>query len=320
MSTHPAAAHRHSVTTAAILATVFTIGVSPQVGAADTEPLRNAFPDQMLAAVGRRIVILAKDGTVAREIKTEGLVHDAWLLPSGNVLYANGKAVAEVTPEGTTVFEYRAKVQEGGGTYACQRLDNGNTFIGENSTGRLVEVDSSGKIVAEVQAQGCVKGKHHNLRMVRKLKNGNILACHSGAKRVVEYASDGTVVWEFTPPKAGLAYTALRLDNGNTMVSVLNRVAEFSPDGTVAWEFTNKDIPGATITNMTGFHLLANGNLVIGCYAAFDKQTKQGILLFEITRGKQLVWSYSRHDLGGTCLAVQRLDGQGRALPGSTTR
>ena len=305
-----------SFRTVALVAATFAVGLTAQ----EPTPLENACTSPVLAAVGGRIVVLGKDGAVKREIKTGGLVHDAWMLPSGNVLYANGKAVAEVTPEGKTVFEYKAKVQKGGGTYACQRLANGNTLIGENSTGRFLEVDGDGRVVTTVQGKDCTEGKHHNLRMVRKLANGNILACHSGAKRVVEYALDGTVIWEFRPPKAGLVYTAVRLDNGNTMISTLKTISEYKPDGTVAWAFTNTDIPGVTITNMTGFHLLPNGNIVAGCYAAFDKETKEGTLLFEITREKALVWAYRRRDLGGTCMAVQRLNDDGLALAPPTVR
>ena len=103
------------------------------------------------------------------------------MLPNGNVLFADGASVSEVTSEHKVVFCYKAAEQHGGGSYACQRLDNGNTLVGENSTGRVLEVDPAGKIVFQLQTSPAKTGTHHNFRMVRKLENGNYLVCHSAA-------------------------------------------------------------------------------------------------------------------------------------------
>ncbi|MDR0609304.1 MAG: hypothetical protein LBG58_04285, partial [Planctomycetaceae bacterium] len=43
----------------------------------------------------------------------------------------------------------------------------------------------------------------------------------------------------------------------------------------------------------TGFQRLKNGNLLIGCYAAYNKEGK-GVGMFEITRDKKLVWAYQK--------------------------
>ncbi len=100
-------------------------------------------------------------------------VHDCWMLKDGNVLFADGQ-VKEVDPKtNKIVWQYKPKETQGGGAYACQRLDGGVTLVGENSTSRILEVDKDGKIVFQMQVQPYRKGNHHNLRMVRKLKNGN---------------------------------------------------------------------------------------------------------------------------------------------------
>ena len=141
---------------------------------------------QILAAGDRRVMVLSPAGEVLWEYPTK-LTHDAWMLPSGNVLFADGETVTEVTREKQVVFQYRAAEQKGGGTYACQRLPDGKTFVGENSTGRLLELDPDGKVVFALQTSPFQTGEHHNMRMARKLANGNYLVCHSGARLVKEY-------------------------------------------------------------------------------------------------------------------------------------
>ena len=266
---------------------------------------------QLLAAGDRRVMILADDGAVAWEHPT-ALTHDAWMLGNGNVLFADGATVTEVTPDHKVVFQYKSPEQKGGGTFSCQRLDNGNTLIGENSTGKVLEVNPDGKVVFELQTSPAALGAHHNMRMVRKLQNGNYLVCHSGAHLVKEYTPKGGVVLELKTPN--LAFAAIRTAKGTTLVSTLDKLIEFDAAGKVVWEFANTDIPGVKITNMTGLHLLPNGNIVTGCYRAYEKGEGTGLL--EITRDKKLVWRLSNPKLAGTMMAVQKLDAGGKAMAG----
>jgi len=270
---------------------------------------------KLLAAGGNKVMILSDKGDIAWE-HPAGLTHDAWMLPNGNVMFADGGSVTEVTPDHKVVFQYKAKQQNGGGTYACQRLENGNTMIGENSTGRILEVDPTGKIVFELQTNPAKVGEHHNLRMVRKLKNGNYLACHSGTHVVKEYTTKGEVVLELKV--ANIAFSAIRTGKGTTLVAALGKITEFDAQGKVLWEFTNTDLPGIKITNMTGMHLLPNGNIVTGCYSAYDKNEGTGLL--EITRDKKMIWRLSDPKLANHMMAVQKLDQAGKPLPGECLR
>ena len=266
---------------------------------------------KLLAAGDRRVMILSATGAVEWEHPT-ALTHDAWMLPNGNVLFADGAMVTEVTPDHKVVFQYKSPEQKGGGTFSCQRLDNGNTLIGENSTGKVLEVDTRGKIVFELQTAPAKTGDHHNMRMARKLKSGNYLVCHSGAHVVKEYTPKGDVVLELKTP--AIAFAAVRTEKGTALVSSLAKLMEFDAAGKIVWEFANTDIPGVKITNMTALHLLPNGNIVTGCYRAYDKGEGTGLL--EITRDKKLVWRLSDPKLAGTMMAVQKLDANGKAMAG----
>ncbi len=295
---------------------IFIVAVM-MFGLAKTEAagISGVVGSKLLASGGNKVMILSDQGAIEWEHPT-GLTHDAWMLPNGNVLFADGGSVTEVTPAHEVVFQYKAREQRGGGSYGCQRLENGNTLIGENSTGKLLEVDPTGKVVFELQTNPARVGEHHNLRLVRKLKNGNYLVCHSGAHVVKEYTPQGGVVLELKV--ANIAFAAIRTDRGTTLVAALNKITEFDAQGQAVWEFTNTDIPGVKITNMTGLHLLSNGNIVTGCYSAYDKEEGTGLL--EITKDKKLVWRLSDPRLANHMMAVQKLDQHGKPLPGACQR
>ena len=311
---------RSVVASVVILAPIAATGVqaadsSPATSKPAAATIRGQLAGPVLVGGSGHVLILDAQGKVTWEHRT-GLTHDAWMLPNGNVLFADGATVTEVAPDHKVAFCYKAAEQHGGGTYACQRLANGNTVIGENSTGRVLEVDSAGKIVFELQTSPSKTGDHHNTRMVRKLENGNYLVCHSGSHILKEYSPDGKVVLEIKTPN--LAFAAIRTPKNTTLVSTLNRLIEYDASGKVVWEFANSDIPGVTITNMTGMHLLPSGNIAVGCYAAY--RNGEGTGLFEITRDRKLVWSYSNPGRDSSMMAIQCLGAEGKPLPGKALR
>jgi hypothetical protein len=270
----------------------------------------------LLTAGSKGVMILSPEGKVTWEFST-GLTHDAWALASGNILFADGDTVTEVTREHKVVWRYEPQERKGGGAYACQRLPNGNTMVGENSTGRILEVNPAGQIVAAVQTSPCKPGDHHNLRMVRKLENGNYLACHSGARLVKEYSPTGQVVWEWSIP-GKLAFAAIRTGANTTLVSSLDEVREYDQAGRVVWECKAADLEGAAVRNMTGMHLLANGNLVVGCYQAYANGQGSGLL--EFTRARKVVWRYANPAGESTMMPVQLLSPGSQLLPGPLLR
>ena len=292
-----------------------TPSASPTASPSPALPITGNLPGRVLVGGSGRVFILGQDGSVVWT-QSSHLTHDAWMLSNGNILFADGESVTEITPEHKIIFQYKSKEQHGGGTYSCQRLANGNTLIGENSAGRVLEVDSTGKIVFELATSPVKPGAHQNMRMARKLENGNYLVCQSGANLVKEYAPDGKVVMEIKTPK--LAFAAIRTPAGTTLVSTLDHIIEYDTAGKAVWQFANTDLPGVTITNMTGMHLMESGNLAVGCYAAY--KGKEGNALFEITHDKKLVWRFSDPRAGTSLMAIQRLDAGGKPLYGKCLR
>ncbi len=298
--------------------TVWTFLVTVSAAAVlNAETVFGTLDGQILATGAGRVVKLDQSGNVIWSFKGAN-VSDVWLLPNGNVLFADNEA-KEVDPKsGEIVWQYKAEFGKGGGTFGVQRLDSGNTLVGENSTGRLLEVDPEGRIVFELQLPGIERGSHNNLRYCRKLRNGNYLVAFKDQKRVCEYTPAGEVAQEIR--LTNVAFSAVRLANGNTVVGHIDGVTEYSQEGEALWSFGLKDMPDGIKTGVIcGIHALPNGNLVCGVYSIPVKE-QSGAALFEVNRQKQIVWRYFKSGGDRVMMGVQKLAPDGSLLPGETLR
>lgn len=201
------------------------------------------------------------------------LSNDIWVLDNGNLLFTKGNGVLEMTRNNDTIFQYTSQSH----VFACQRLTNGNTFVGECESGRLLEVDSNGKIVKDLSILplGTINGKKSFMRNARKLENGHYLVAHYGGKRVVEYDENGNIYWEV--PVSGGAHSVIRLPNGNTLVAVTDmdknpRIVEFNSDKNIVWEFSNKDIEGAPLRFLSGMQYIPGMGIVFTNWTGHVKE------------------------------------------------
>lgn len=279
------------------------------------------------------IALLDESGKVEWQYKTNDL-HDLHLLDNGNILFqTNWTEIVEVDPRsGQTVWQYNSAKQGGNEgkkveVHAFQRLPNGLTMIAESGPSRIIEVDSSGKIVATIPLKVSQPHPHRDTRMVRKLASGNYLVCHEGDGAVREYDSAGKVVWQYDVPLFGKeprgghgveafgnqCYCALRLASGNTLISSGNghSVLEVTPKGEVVWKLEQDELPGIRLAWVTTLQVLPNGNIVIGnCHA--ESQNPQVI---EITRQKQVVWKFQDFQrFGNSTTNTQILSTDGTAV------
>ncbi len=263
---------------------------------------------------GGKVCIVEADGRVSWEQKAP-TCNDLWIQPGGSILFSTGHGAKEVAKDGTVKFEYQSKAE----IYAVQRLANGNTFVGECTSGRLLEVAPDGSnIVKELRLLPADKpGGHAYIRNVRVLKNGNYLVAHYGGRYVTEYAPDGTVVWTFKTP--GGPHSVTRLANGNTLIACGDSgtpcLIEVTPEGKTVWELSNQDLPGAPLKFLTGFHKLPNGNFLISNWVGHGKFGTAPHLL-EVTPEKKVVWSFNDHQTFKTVATVQVFGEGDAALSG----
>lgn len=267
--------------------------------------------------MGGQTAIIGEDGAV--EWKYRGGTRDGFVLPGGNVLLAFSDKVEELTRDLRVVFTY-VRSPENGEIGTTQRLYNGNTLVTElGKVPRLLEVDPRGQIVSTVPLLPETDNTHMQTRMARQLRNGNYLVPHLLAFAVKEYRPDGQVVRSFRTDFPDLGgrlaenwpFTAIRLDNGNTLVSLThgNKVVELDPRGEVVWVVTNADV-GGLFKDPCGSQRLANGNTVVGSHAA-----NKGVSMVEVTPAKQIVWT-SDHPLAAGVHHFQILTTNGKPEPG----
>ena len=243
---------------------------------------------------------------------------DGWVLPSGNLLLAvsksnDGGSVIEVTRDGKTVFEFKGTQSE---VNTVQPLTNGNILLTEaGDHPRLLEVSREGKIVVEVPIQAQTKDHHLQTRMARKLPNGNYLVPQVLDKVVREYQPDGKIVWEVATPN--WPFTAIRLENGNTLINctIGHLTIEVDKEGKTVWQISNEDFPSRPFDDACGAQRLPNGNTVITAYHAKPGQIK----LFEVTRDKKIVWTYTDQRNAGIH-HFQILDTNGKPIEGRALR
>ena len=267
--------------------------------------------------LGGKTAIIGENGQANWEYS--GGSRDGFVLPNGNVLIAFADRVEEVTREKQIVLTYK-RSKENGEIGTAQRLYNGNTLVTElGSRPRLLEVSPQGNIVLDVPLQPETDNVHMQTRMARQLKSGNFLVPHLLAFAVKEYSPAGKVVRVFKTDLDELGgrqaenwpFTAIRLDNGNTLVSLThgNKVVEMNPRGDVVWKVDNEHV-GGQFKDPCGSQRLASGNTVVGSHGA-----GKGVSMIEVTPEHKIVWT-SDHPLAAGVHHFQILTTNGKPEPG----
>ncbi len=272
----------------------------------------------------QRLAIIAPDSTIDWELKVGG-IHDASVLPNGNILLQQGwQKVVEVTPGKKTVWEYDSGKMNGNEgkrveVHAFQRVEKGMTMIAESGPARIIEVDKDGKIQHEIKLKVNHPNAHSDTRLVRKIAKGHYLVTHESDGAVREYDQSGNVVWEYEVPLFGKApkgghgpegfgnsvFSAIRLPNGNTLIGGGNGhcVLEVTPKKEIVWKVEQNDLPGITLAWVTRVERLPNGNTMIGnCHAGPDNPQ-----FIEVTPEKKVVWTFKDFKNFGNSTPVQAL-------------
>lgn len=266
---------------------------------------------------GNRTAIIDENKEVTWEYR--GRSRDGFVLPNGNVLIAWSDIVQEVTREKQIVFEWKLS-PENKEIGTAQRLYNGNTLITElGPQPRLLEINAAGQLILTVPLLPETDNAHMQTRMARQLRSGNYLVPHLLAFSIKEYRPDGTVVDTLKTdlpelggrPAENWPFTAIRLDNGNTLASLThgNKVVELDPAGRIVWKVDNTHVDNQ-FKDPCGSQRLASGNTVVGSHGAAT-----GVSMIEVTADHRIVWT-SDHPAAASVHHFQILTTNGRPEPG----
>ena len=285
-----------------LLAILFTLLSILNLSAAE-ESVRHSF-----LGVGKanKAVIVGEDGSV--EWQSDFPASDGWVLPSGNVLLAlyktegfpNGGVVEIDRKSKEVVFKYVGQQKE---TSTVVPLPNDRFLVAElGPEPRAVLIDRSGKVINTTPFDCQKENVHMQTRMLRVLPNGNYVAPHLFDFAVKEYEPvTGKVVRVIATDDRGREkrdwpFTAIRLENGNTLIGCTNgnRVIEVDADNKIVWSVSDEDLGEKLFNDACGAQRLPNGNTVIASYYTKGDQVK----LFEVTPDKKVVWRYSGMQAG----------------------
>jgi hypothetical protein len=248
---------------------------------------------------------------------------DATLLSNGNIVYACMSGAGIITPQKNIIWQYICA--PGTETHSCQPIGKDSVLMVLNGTvGKVLMFNTaSNTLLKEIVIPTASISSHGQFRHVRMTKNKTIMVGLFAEKKVVEFDLNGREVWSVDAPSA---WSAIRLHNGNTLISGDGQgyTREVNPKGETVWEFTRADAP-FTIGNTQTANRLANGNTVICNWIAGNNKTEEWagtVQVFEVTHEKKIVWalsSWDKPDLGPSTY-VQLLDEPGNPDNGELQR
>lgn len=298
------------------LVPAFALAEAPPTAVQKGEPHRVIAADSST----KTLASIAPDGRVEWRLPV-GAIHDLHLLPDGHILYQDGwTRIVEIDGNRKPVWDYNAKANGNAGraveVHAFQRLPDGTTMIVESGPARIVEVDRAGKLIREIPLTVTSRSAHSDTRNARKTAAGTYLVAHEKDGVIREYDPQGKVIWEFDvplfdkAPKGGhgpeafgdQAYSAVRLDNGNTLIGTGNghSVIEVTSEKAIVWKLEQNDLEGITLAWVTQVERLANGNTrFVNCHAGPDNPQ-----IIEVTPKKEVVWTFKDFTTFGNSLPV----------------
>lgn len=238
---------------------------------------------------------------------------DIELLPDGDVLYACKTGAAEVSPSRKIVWSYTCA--PGTECHSAQAIGKDRVFLCLNGIpAKAVLIDKkNGKVLMEheLRTGGSLDPKsiHGQFRHIRMTAAGTYLIAHLNLGKVIEYNRNWDSIWSVDAPSA---WSAIRLKNGNTLISgnQYGYVREVDASGRIVWEVNKDDLPGMPLYTVQGVERLDNGNTVICNWGGSVRKEDwdKVVQVIEVMPDKRVVWAlhqWKEPDLGpASCIQI----------------
>ena len=217
---------------------------------------------------------------------------DIQLVGKGRVLIGTGTGYEERL---IATGEKVAEITSFNGTIAARRLKNGNTLLTllnwQDKKGIvLLETDATGKIIQTINYPA-----YPYVRLVRETANGNFLIAIDTA--VFEGTPKGEIVWKarIAGPEHPHCWQAIRLSNGNTVVSsgFAANMQVFDKAGKLI-----DSISGPASVHpyfFGGYQVLKNGNFLVTNWQGHGEgHGGSGVQLLEYSPKGKLIWQWKQ--------------------------
>jgi hypothetical protein len=246
-----------------------------------------------------RDIYIIRKGKIAWEYHDpagKGEISDAVLLSNGNVLYAHQFGITLINHQKKVIWNYDAPA--GTEIHTAQPIGFDRVLYVQNGDPAQVVVLNIRTNRIECQFEVPVRDPkkiHGHFRHARLTAAGTLLVAHMDLGKVVEYDVTGKPLWSYSMPPGASAWSAERLENGNTLIAGSKLVREVNSAGTTVWEFTPADVPEYLFNSIQISKRLPNGNTLINSWfnqwsGTADPATAP-VQALEVTPDKRVVWA-----------------------------
>jgi hypothetical protein len=274
-------------------------------------------------SVDNQIMYLVEKGKVVWTYSNSkhGELGDCTRMSNGNIVFSRQYGASEVTPDKKIVWNYDAPPHTE--VHTAYPIGKDKVLIMQNGSPAklLILRKSDNHIEKELDLTTKSPSTHGQFRHVRITKAGTFLVAHMDLDKVVEYSAEGKAIWSVKAPSA---WAAVRLDNGNTLISGngLGYVREVNPKGQTVWEAKKDDLPGIPLYTVQEVSRLHNGDTLINNWTASlpKEQQSSTVQLIEVTPAKKVVWALRDWKDLGPASSTQLLDEPGTPEEGDLSR
>ncbi len=192
---------------------------------------------------------------------------DVQALPNGHVIFTNDAKSKVVEIDGRQQEVWTAGPAEGlRKPYSVQRLENGNTLVGDADGARILELSPEHKLVWKWEKPEMAGAWP---RMARRTDAGTTLITYQQAGEIWEVSQAGETVWKHKTAAGRFPYQAIRLANGNTLIAMVDpgEVVEVNHAGTIVRSIGGADSP-LRLSWIAGVALLPNGGLMLADFTS----------------------------------------------------
>ena len=207
----------------------------------------------------QRRMFIVRDGAVAwsyADQRGRGEISDAILLTDGHILVAHQYGIAEIAPDGASVWSYATP--EGTEIHTIQPVGRDHVlFVQNGHPARVVvlEIPSCREVHSfEIPASQGVHGQFRNARLSTR---GTLLVAHMGQGYVAEYSYEGNELcrWEMPAP-----WSVCELEKERLLIVGRRLMREVDRKGTVLREVHTDDFG---VTSPQKAVRLRNGNTIL---------------------------------------------------------
>lgn len=180
----------------------------------------------------QHIVEIGRDGAVKRRYRCDDLPLDVDRRSDGHILLTTRKAVVALDDAWRELWRYTI---DDVFVTACQWLPNGDVLVAETLSAEIYTLGRDGKPRRALSFPRTpdLFPLYNLFRNVRQLDNGRLLICCFHDRKIAEYDWTQGLLWHV--PVEGTPYQAIRIQNGNTLVSLgpIGRIIEVDRVGLV---------------------------------------------------------------------------------------